>query len=128
VNERDKLHHEAEVCDFRKLICHDCSEVKDLLYQLLARQDQMKDEIKAEVEGVMNDTREKIQNEMNGMKECNVEFKSEMKEIKNEIKAMKDEMHEKTKEINIGIRRMRGEIDETREELQKKLRQILACT
>jgi hypothetical protein len=24
VNVRDKLHHETEVCDFRKLKCHDC--------------------------------------------------------------------------------------------------------
>ena len=28
LNKQDKTHHEAEVCDFRKLKCHDCAELK----------------------------------------------------------------------------------------------------
>ena len=28
LNKQDKTHHEAEVCDFRKLKCHDCAELR----------------------------------------------------------------------------------------------------
>ena len=89
VNTRDKLHHEAEVCDFRKLKCHDCADVKELLQLVLARQDQIKDEIKAEVK-----------NQVKGMRgEIKVEVKREIQEVKNEIKAVKNETKNETKKI-----------------------------
>ena len=29
VNKRDKIHHEAEVCEFRKVKCYDCAELRN---------------------------------------------------------------------------------------------------
>ncbi len=67
----DKLHHETEVCDFRKAESYDCgqlkNEVKEMKDEMLKGQDEMK--------GM-------IQNEMKGMKD-------EMKVMKDEMKVMK---------------------------------------
>ncbi len=130
VNVRDKLHHEAEVCDFRKLKYHDSSqlvsEVKDLMCRMLAGQDQMKEEIKAEmkneiqgmgeeikmqVKGEMNEMREEMQNKIEGMKaEIKVELMAEMKEVKNEMKVFKNEVKQETKGIKSGMKGMKEEV------------------
>ncbi|XP_028411078.1 uncharacterized protein LOC114533682 [Dendronephthya gigantea] len=34
MNRQDKLHHEAEVCEFRRLQCHDCSQLKQEVQEI----------------------------------------------------------------------------------------------
>ncbi len=88
LNASDKLHHETEVCDFRKAESHDCgqlkNEVKEMKDEMLKGQDRMKNEmkgIKYEMKG--------MKDEMKGMKD---EMKDEMKVMKDEMSGMKSEM------------------------------------
>jgi hypothetical protein len=88
VNASDKRHHETEVCDFRKLICHDCgqlkNEVKEMKDEMLAGQDQIKNEMKGMIE---NGMKEGMKDEMLARQD---QLKSEMKGmIENEMKGMK---------------------------------------
>ena len=76
VNASDKLHHETEVCDFRKWKCHDCGQLKNEVKQL-----------KDEMLGMKGELKVMIKNEMKGMKE---EMKNEMKEIA--MNAVRDAM------------------------------------
>jgi gas vesicle protein len=128
VNARDKLYHEAEVCDFRKMKCYDCcqlnNEAKEMKDEMLARQDDMqhemkgiKEEMKGEIknkvkEGMKeimeNEMKGMIENEMkemrnrirNEMRDMKIEIKNEMKGmIENEIKGMKEEIKGEMKEI-----------------------------
>ena len=120
LNVRDKLYHEAEVCDFRKSKYHDCGQLKndEIKDEMLKSQDQrknemqgmknemrceiknevkkveemMENEIKGMVENEMKEIRNKMKNELTEMK---VEIKNEMKGmIKNEMKVMKEEVKE----------------------------------
>ena len=120
VNARDKLHHEAEVCDFRKLKCHDCGQLKnevEEMKKMVARQDRMRNEMK-----------EMIEEEMTGMKN---EIKNGVKEmINNEIKGMMNEMQEMKNEIkNVkeGMKEMKDEIKNVREGMKGMFDQVLAC-
>ncbi len=129
VNQRDKLHHQSEICEFRKSKCHDCGqlkqEVKELRVQMLKEQDQIK-----EIKYGMKEIKEQVKNEvkkeikemtfqmlarndlvlvqqtqmkadMKEMKELTVQMLSrqEQKEIKSEIFARQDQMKQDIKGI-----------------------------
>ena len=118
VNTRDKLHHEAEVCDLRKLKCHDCADVKDLLFQMLAGQHQMKDEIKAELKRGMNE----VKNEMKAMKN---EIKQETKGVKSGMKGMKDEMNGMKEGINEEVKVVMSEMkEEIKNEVKGEMKEV----
>ena len=75
VNKRDKIHHETEVCDFRKVKCHDCGEMKK------------------EIEGIKNQL-----NQLPGMKTQLNELSS-VKEDMKEVKAMMGEVLQKLNNV-----------------------------
>ena len=88
VNKRDKIHHETEVCDFRKVKCHDCGEMKKEI-----------EGIKKEIEGIKHQLNQlpeikeqlnelpKIKDQITGMKTQEDELSSVKEDIK-EVKAM----------------------------------------
>ena len=104
LNVRDKLHHEAQVCDFRKLKFHDCAqlknEVKEMKVEMLAHQDHMKNEMKG------------MKEEMKGMKQEMKGMKQEMKGmIENEMKGMKEEMKGEIKnEVKEGVKEIINQV------------------
>jgi hypothetical protein len=123
VNASDKRHHETEECNFRKLKCHDCGQlknkVKEVKDEMLAQQDQIKNEVK-EMKDEMLARQDQIKNEMKGMKE---EMKSEIKnEVKEGMKEMIDQVlvhqdqmqdrisSEVTEEVKNEVRDMKVEI------------------
>ena len=60
INKRDKTHHESEVCDFRRVKCHDCAELrKEMTVHLQMMKEikdliiRMKEEMKAGVKFVI---------------------------------------------------------------------------
>ena len=62
INKRDRIYHENEICDFRRVKCHDCAEVKECLEEIKEKLEmveelknliiQMKDEMKKEIQVV----------------------------------------------------------------------------
>ena len=101
LNASDKLHHETEVCDFRKVRSHDCSQLKNEVGKIKDEMLKGQDRMKCEMKGM-------IENEMRGMKDEMLQMKSEMKVvIKNELKEVnervkceiKNEVKEGMKEI-----------------------------
>ena len=114
VNMRDKLHHETEVCDFRKLKCHDCSElkseVKELKEELMKSQNGLTSEV--------NDIKDKVQ-ELTEMKEEVQEMKKEVKEIKVEVREMKDIIENEVKKIKEEVK---SEVAKVKEELKNEMK------
>ena len=131
VNARDKLHHEAEVCDFRKLKCHDCAQLKndvEEMKKMVARQDRMRNEMKEmiekEITGMKNEIermKNEMKNEIEGMKD---EMKNEMKEvIEEEMKEMKNEVKNVGVIVQVRQDEMRKRIsDEVKEEVKNEVK------
>ena len=112
VNMRDKLHHETETCDFRKLKCCDCSGLKVEVKEL-------KDGLTTEV----NDITEKV----HGLKEVK-EMKGEVKQIKVEVTEIKEEMKElkvEVKEMKDKMMGMEEKVKEMIEDEMKKIREVV---
>ena len=121
LNASDKLHHETEVCDFRKLKCHDCgrlkNEVKEMKDGMLKGQDEMKNEMKGMIENEMKG----MKDEMLGMKsEIKVMVENGMKGVKDEMKGMiKNELKEVNEKVKCEIK------NEVKEGMKEMIDQVL---
>ena len=61
VNERDRVHHEKEVCEFRKVKCHDCSEIRKGIDEVKRNQAEMENQLpslKEDLKAVKEDIKE----------------------------------------------------------------------
>ena len=99
LNARDKLHHEAEVCNFRKLKCDDCGQRKNELKEMKDEMNsEIKNEIKREIQIMLeNEIKNMVKKEVKDMK---VEIMSEIKvTMKNEMKGIKEELKGEIKEV-----------------------------
>ena len=71
VNKRDKVHHETEVCDFRRVKCHDCAELKkevtEMKDQVAAQTHQMEEKIMKGITSLMDEIKN-LKEEVNGIK------------------------------------------------------------
>ena len=95
VNKRDKIHHETEVCDFRKVKCHDCGEMKK------------------EIEGIKNQLNQlpEMKDQLNQLLEMKDQL-NQLPEIKDQlarVKAQQDELST-LKEDMKEVKAMMGEV------------------
>ena len=77
VNKRDQIHHETEVCELRKVKCHDCGEIREEIDDLKVNLAEMKIN-QAEMKEQMKETKDQV-------KEMKEEMKKEMKEMKDQL-------------------------------------------
>lgn len=45
MNKREKIYHETEICEFRKVKCHDCADLKKDLEYLKMKMTDMQDQL-----------------------------------------------------------------------------------
>ncbi len=152
LNVRDKLHHETQVCDFRKLKCLDCGQLKnevvELKDEMLKGQDRMKNEMKEEIKVTIKNELKEVNEKMKceiksevkeGMKvmidqvsvyqdhmqdRISNKVKEEVKnEIKNEMKGMiENEMKGMKQEVKGEIK---GEVNRMKEEMRNEMKEIV---
>ncbi|CAB4035605.1 E3 ubiquitin- ligase PDZRN3, partial [Paramuricea clavata] len=107
LNFRDKLYHQAEVCDFRKLKCHECSQLKHeavkMKREILARQDQIMRTMKAEISACQNEIKSEMKE---GMKKMENVIMNEVLEIVNKA------VQNITVEMKVTSARMKNELTE----------------
>ena len=133
VNASDKLHHETEVCDFRKLKCHDCGQLKnEMKDQIKNEMKGMKEDMKTEMKGMKEEMKSEIKNEVKeGMKEIidqvlvhqvqmQDRISSEVKEeVKNEVRDMKVELKNEMKGM------IENEMKGIKEEMKNEMKEIV---
>jgi F0F1-type ATP synthase membrane subunit b/b' len=121
VNASDKLHHETDVCDFRKLKCHDCGQLKNEVKE-------MKNEIKNEMKGMKEEMKNEIKTEMKGMKEemkseIKNEVKEEMKEIIDQVLVHQDQMHDRiSSEVKEEVK---NEVRDMKVEMKNEMKEMI---
>ena len=122
INKQDKVHHETEVCEYRKMRCHDCGQIQEtvgrLEGRLMERQGKMEAAVK-EINKKMDKnmvTVKQINKEINekveaAVKEINKEMKTkveasseqtrkEIGEVKKEVKDIKDNLFKVNKDVD----------------------------
>ena len=114
INKQDKVHHETEVCDYRKVKCHDCGQIqedvgtlKGSLMELDGKVEQGIKKLDEKVEAVkemnkeMNEKVEAAVKQINEKVEASSgEMKKEIGEVKKEVKYMKDNLSKVNKDVD----------------------------
>ena len=73
LNKRDLVHHQSEVCEFRKVKCHSCEETTKTLANLEKKMNKINDDMEGKFEIVNN--------EVKGLKRSFVEAFDQMKDV-----------------------------------------------
>ena len=107
INKQDKVRHETEVCEYRKVKCHDCGQIQEtvgrLEENLMGRQ--------GKVEAAVKEINKKMDKNMETVKEMNKEInekveassrqtRKEVGEVKTEVKDMKDNLSKVNKDVD----------------------------
>ena len=84
LNKRDLVHHQSEVCEFRKAKCHSCEEMTKMLTNLEKKMTNMKEEMEEKVNqniANMEGKLEAVNNEVKGLKAALVEAFDQMRDV-----------------------------------------------
>ena len=118
LNQRDIIHHESEVCEFRKLKCHSCEEMTTTLVEMERRMANLENgmeqnganlvteignvqanmetkmiNMKSDVEGKLD----AVNNDVRGLKTAMIDAFNEMKDVL--VKMEKNKIEEKTRKV-----------------------------
>jgi hypothetical protein len=95
LNQRDLVHHQSELCEFRKLKCHSCGETTKTLADMdkrIANVEKNMTTLATNVEGKL----EVVNNEVKGLKTALIEGFDEMKDV---LVKMEDRREENTRKV-----------------------------
>ena len=117
VNQRDLIHHESEVCEFRKLKCHSCGEITKTLTNMEKRianlEKSMTSNVVAKIEGIVT-METKIKNTQANMA-------VDMANIERSIADVKTDMEKKFETVNNKVTGMQTALIEAFNEMKDVL-------
>jgi hypothetical protein len=117
INNQERIHHETEVCGYRKVKCHDCGQIqkdvgtlKETLMELDGKGQtaekktennhaEMK-KIVGKLEGSLVGMNKRINEKVEGIKNRHDEMKQEQHEVKKEIKDVKENLSKVNKDVS----------------------------
>jgi hypothetical protein len=110
INKQDQVHHETEVCGYRKVKCHDCGTLKETLMELDGKVQtaekkmennhaEMK-KIVGKLEGSLVGMNKRINEKVEAIKNRHDEMKQEQHEVKKEIKDVKENLSKVNKDVS----------------------------
>ena len=105
VNKRDLIHHESEVCEFRKLKCHSCGEITKILADVEKRIANMETNMatnmaKMETIDTMETQMKNIQTNMATIQKNVVNMDTRMANVEKNMADMKTDMEGKLEKVN----------------------------
>ncbi len=108
INKQDKVRHETEVCEYRKVKCHDCGQIQETVGRLegnlMERQ--------AKVEAAVKEINKKMDKNMERVKQIN-------KEINEKVEAAVKEINKKIeKKVKTSSEQTKKEIGEVKKEVK----------
>ena len=110
INKQDKVHHETEVCEYRRVKCHDCAKIQEVIGRLegkMVEQDRKVEEVRGEIIKEVRNTAkyagdkvEAMNEEMKTASRHTEEVKKEVREVKKEVKDVKENLSKVNKDVD----------------------------
>ena len=117
INKQDKVRHETEVCEYRRVKCHDCGQLREDVETLkisLLEHDEKVDETNKEMknnhvemkevvrklEGRLTEKVEVLKTSQDQIKQDQQYVKQEVKEVKKEVKDLKENVSKVNKDVD----------------------------
>ena len=117
INKQDQVHHETEVCGYRKVKCHDCGQTREVVERLEGRlmeldgkvqtaekktennHSEMK-KIVGKLEGSLVGMNKRINDKVEAIKNRHDEMRQDQHEVKKEIKDVKENLCKVNKDVD----------------------------
>ena len=99
INKQDKVHHETEVCDYRKVKCHDCGQIQEDVGTLKRSLMELDGKVEA-VKEINKETNENVKEINEKVEAASGQMKKEIGEVKKEVKDMKDNLSKVNKDVD----------------------------
>ena len=93
INKQDKVRHETEVCEYRKVKCHDCGQIQEDVGILKGSLIQLDGKVEAAVKEINKTMNEKVE-------ASSRETNKKIGEVKKEVKDMKDNLSKVNKDVD----------------------------
>ena len=93
INKQDKVRHETEVCEYRKVKCHDCGQIQEDVGILKGSLIQLDGKVEAAVKEINKTMNEKVE-------ASSRETNKEIGEVKKEVKNIKDNLSKVNKDVD----------------------------
>jgi uncharacterized protein YoxC len=111
INKQERVHHETEICQYRKVKCHDCGQIqedvgtlKGSLLELDGKVETANKEMKksvGELKGSLKELDGKVMKAVkNNQDQIKQEVKKEVKEVKKEVKDVKESLSKVNKDVD----------------------------
>ena len=115
INKQDKVHHETEVCEYRRVKCQDCGKMQEVVGRLEGKMmelDRKVEETKKEVKNAAKNTSDKVE-------AMNKEMKTTSQQTANEIEHVKNEVKNEVREVKEEVGEVRKEVKDVKENISK---------
>ena len=119
INKQDKVHHETEACEYRRVKCQDCRKMQKVVGRLEGRMmemDRKLEETKREVRNAAKNTGGKVE----AMNEEVGEVKKEVREVKNGFGEVKKEV----KDVKQNLCKVNKDVDEVKVMMSQVLKKL----
>jgi hypothetical protein len=117
INKRDKVYHETEVCEYRKVKCHDCGQIQEVVGRLEGSFMELDGKVEAVEKRIEKNQAEmklivrKSEENLVGMNEM---INEKVEAIKNRHDEMKQNQHEEMGAMNENLSKMNKDVDEVK--------------
>ena len=123
INKQDKVRHEIEVCDYRRVKCQDCGKMQEVVGRLEGKMmelDRKVEETKKEVKNAAKNTSDKVGSMNEEMKTASRQTEKEIGEVKNEVGEVKKEV----KDVKENISKVNKDVDEVKVMMSQVLEKL----
>ena len=125
INKQDKVHHETEVCDYRKVKCHDCGQIQEDVGTLKGSLMELDAKVETAVKGInmkMDKNMEavkEINEKVEAVKEMNEKVEAAVKEINEKVEASSGQMKKEIGEVKKEVKDMKDNLSKVNKDVDE---------
>ena len=123
INKQDKVRHETEVCEYRRLKCHDCGQIQEdveTLKRSLVELDEKVDASNKEMKDNHVEVKQavgKLDAKLEALKTSQDQIKQDQQQVKKEVQQVKKEVHQvkqEVKDVKESLSKVNKDVDEVK--------------
>jgi outer membrane murein-binding lipoprotein Lpp len=114
INKQDKVHHETEVCDYRKVTCHDCGQIQEDVGTLKGSLMELNGKVEHAVKGI-----KKLDEKVEAAKEMNNKMNEKVKEINEKVNDINKKVEASSGQTKKEIGEVKKEVKDMKDNLSK---------
>ena len=115
INKQDKVHHETEVCEYRRVKCQDCGKMQEVIGRLEGRMMEINRKVEEARKETMKEVRNVTKYAGDKVEAMNEEMKTAIGQTEKEIQEVRKEVGEVKKEVGD----VKKEVKDVKENLSK---------